>query len=526
MDHRQKSAVEQGSIVEFAGNAPQLRKLLLSALLGLASCVLLLVSVAFAEAHTKGSGVNEDQAGFRQTTGKRPLIIVPGILNIELLNKHSGEKVWPSAGRSSRDDLDLPVNGDPLTSTDDLVPGKAIESTRFLFFTSRVSILGGLLKSLRAPGGYREGNWETPGQDGDQDTFYTFTYDWRRDNVQVSQELFHQLDSLKQKLKRPDLRFNILAVSMGGLIARYTAMYGDADLPTDGTLPPLTWAGAAHMHEIYMLGVPNEGSAEAFAALLNGYSATDGPNKKISFFQKLFFHKLSRVDGLTGLAVFQLMPHGQTLRFLDNDLKPIKIDIYDPADWKRFGWFPSNDPKFRGKFFPDSARHNSVELDELHERLLDRHLAIILRRTKLFHQALDAPLNDYVPIPLVAFLSDCKQTLNAIVVFPGEKGGWVTLTSPKELKGSGGQKISRREVIAAMYADGDGRVTSASAMGDNLLGPRRADYQTMLPIVDGVYACADHRELANDLLVHNNILKRLARKSISVAQNTGVANQK
>jgi lecithin:cholesterol acyltransferase len=524
MKHSQNSV--QASVADSFGKAAQPGKTQPQFIASLVISVFLLSSFGVARANSEKRASPEDQTAVRQTTGKRPLIIVPGILNMELLNKQSGERVWPSARRSSRDDLDLPVNGDPLTSTDDLVPGKAIESTRFLFFTSRVSILGGLLKSLRAPGGYREGNWDTPGPDGAQDTFYTFTYDWRRDNVQVAQELFRQLDSLKQKLKRPDLRFNILAVSMGGLIARYTAMYGDADLPTDGTLPPLTWAGATHINEIYMLGVPNEGSAEAFAALLNGYSATDGPNKKISVFQKLFFHKLSRADGLTGLAVFQLMPHGQTVRFLDNDLKPVKIDIYDPADWKRLGWFPSNDPKFRRKFFPDSASAKSVELGELHERLLDRHLAVILRRTKLFHQALDAPLNDSAPIPLVAFLSDCKQTLNAIVVFADEKRGWVTLTSPKELKRSDGQKISRREVIAAMYVDGDGRVTSASAMGDNLVGPRRADYQTMLPIVDGVYACADHRALANDLLVHNNILKRLSRKSISVAQNTGVENQK
>jgi len=77
-----------------------------------------------------------------------------------------------------------------------------------------------------------------------------------------------------------------------------------------------------------------------------------------------------------------------------------------------------------------------------------------------------------------------------------------------------------------MYAEGDGRVTSASAMGDNLSGPRRSDYQTMLPIVDGVYACADHQGLANNAVVHTNMLKRLVRKSVSLAQNTDEANQR
>ena len=505
----------------------QTRKLQSKVFAGLVSFAILSTLPSSVAANASGSSVRDssEKREITQTTGKRPLIIVPGILNIELLNKHNGEKVWPAARRSSKDDIELPISADPLSSTDNLVPGKAIESTKFLFFTSRITILGGLLRSLRAEGGYREGNWDAPGPGDDQDTFYTFTYDWRRDNVQVAQEFYRKLALLKQKLNRPDLRFNVLAVSMGGLIARYAAMYGDADLPANGATPQLTWAGAAHMNEIYMLGVPNEGSAEAFAALLNGYSATDGPKKKISFFQKLFFHKLTRADGLSGLAVFQLMPHGQTVRFLDNDLRRIKIDIYNPAEWKRLGWFPSHEPKFRRAFFPGSANRKSVEIDELQERLLDRHLAIVLQRTKLFHQALDVPLDKESPVSLVAFLSDCKQTLNAFVVAPDPKGGWITLTSPREIKSSGGNKISRREVTAAMYAEGDGRVTCASALGDNLPGPRGGDYLSMLPIVHGVYTCADHRALANDELVHKNMLKRLSRKPISVAQNGNVASQ-
>ncbi len=40
-----------------------------------------------------------------------------------------------------------------------------------------------------------------------------------------------RIERLKTKLQRPDLKFNVVAHSMGGLIARYAAMYGDADLP-------------------------------------------------------------------------------------------------------------------------------------------------------------------------------------------------------------------------------------------------------------------------------------------------------
>jgi hypothetical protein len=162
-----------------------------------------------------------------------------------------------------------------------------------------------------------------------------FTYDWRRDNIAVAQELIHKLENLKTKLGRPDLRFDILAVSMGGLIARYAAMYGDAE-PSAGRIPSLTWAGAKHINQILMFGVPNYGSAEAFSALLRGYSISDGPGRKWRL-----LNKLSREDALTGFAVFQLMPHGRTIQFLNRDLRPLPLDIYDASTWKRLAWYPS-----------------------------------------------------------------------------------------------------------------------------------------------------------------------------------------
>src|SRR6185295_906685 len=48
----------------------------------------------------------------RARTGKRPLIIIPGILGSQLVNYETGEEVWPSIFRSANDGLSLPVSPD------------------------------------------------------------------------------------------------------------------------------------------------------------------------------------------------------------------------------------------------------------------------------------------------------------------------------------------------------------------------------------------------------------------------------
>ena len=51
-------------------------------------------------------------------------------------------------------------------------------------------------------------------------------------------------------------------------------------------------------------------------------------------------NKLSAEDAVRTPAVFQLMPHRDSVRFLDENLQPLQIDLYDPASWKQYGWSP------------------------------------------------------------------------------------------------------------------------------------------------------------------------------------------
>ena len=407
------------------------------------------------------------------------MIVIPGILGTELINPKTGETVWPSAFRTSQEGL--PISPDLASNRDDLVPGKIVETVRLARVLPEVYVYRDLLEALRHYAGYRNGDWENPPVDGYQDTYYVFAYDWRQDNVKNARELVRRLERLKTKLGRPDLRFNVVAHSMGGLIARYAAMYGDADLPAgDGPIQP-TWRGAAHINKIVMIGVPNEGSADAFATLVEGYSITEGLRRRVPL-----LNKLTKEDAVRTPSVFQLMPHPDAVKFLDENLQPLQIDLYDPATWKQYGWGAIFSPDFRRRYGE-----------------LDVYLAATLRRARRFQQALDSVEGSNSPVTLLAIGGDCEETLNSPVILRDAKQNrWLTLIKPREYRTSTGVKISKKQSIQAMYAPGDGRVTRASLLGEDI--SRYA-----------IFGCDLHGQLQRNKTLQDNALTAIVNEVIN-----------
>ncbi len=450
-------------------------------------------------------------AAARAKTGKRPVIVIPGMLGSQLINSKTGEVEWPSVFRTSKADAILPVSPDLSANRDDLVPGKIVETLRLGSVLPEVYVYRDLLEALRQYGGYREGDWNAPPTDGDQDTFYVFAYDWRRDNVENARELTRRIERLKELLQRPDLRFNVLAHSMGGLIARYAAMYGNNDLPADDISIQPSWSGAAHIHKIIMLGVPNEGSADAFATLLYGYSITEGLRRRVPL-----LNKLTAEDSITSPALFQLLPHSAAARFLDDQLKPIAVDLYDPETWRRFGWSAVNDPEYRKKYAAgkNGVAPRAVVGDPLQN--LDAYFAAVLQRAKRFHEALDAASEIDPPVMLFAVGGDCEETLDAPVLMRDKNNRWVTLIRPQEIRTATGLKIKKREVTAAMYAPGDGRVTRRSLLGEDLAGRRRAGslFDSPLALTYAVFGCDLHGRLQQNATLQDNALTALVSEAI------------
>ncbi len=448
----------------------------------------------------------------RATTGKRPVIIIPGVLGSRLVNSKTGEVIWPSVLRSDDEHSMLPMTPNLAANRDDVVPKGIVETVRLARVLPEVYVYRDLLDALRHFGGYREVDWNSPSDADDRDTFYVFAYDFRRDNVENAQLLERHIRVLKEKLHRPDLRFNILAHSMGGLIARYAAMYGDADLPPDGVQPQPTWAGAADINKIIMLGVPNEGSADAFSTLIDGYSITEGLRRRIPL-----LNKLTAEESITAPSIFQLLPHSKGARFLDENLKPLPIDLYDPAVWKRYGWSPINDNDYRRRYEKrrNESEHSPTSKRSLEE--LDGYLAAVLQRARRFHEALDAISGDRPPVLLLAVGGDCEETLNApIVMRDPKRDRWLTLIRPREYVTSAGQRITRRQATEAMSAPGDGRVTRRSLLGEDLSGNARGGglFDSPLSLTYATFGCDLHGALQKNKTLQDNALTALMSEAL------------
>lgn len=444
----------------------------------------------------------------RERRGKRPLIVIPGILGSQIINRRTGEVVWPSVFRSDVDGLSLPTTPNLEANSDGLEASKIVDVARLAKLAPEVYVYHYLLRALTDFGGYREGDWENPAEGGDRDTFYVFAYDWRRDNVESARLLARRVEALKQKLGRPDLRFNVVAHSMGGLVARYAAMYGDQDLAPEGVAPQPTWAGASFVDKIFMFGTPNAGSMEALSVLLEGYSVTEGLRRRVRL-----LNKLSREDVMTAPSIYQLLPHSAQARFLDDNLRPLKIDLYDPEVWRRYKWSAANDPAFRESYARGVVRGQESPTKPGTLAELDAYFEAVLARARRFHEALDAtqPAADTAPVKLFAFGGDCEETLAAVVVIRDERSGsWSALTRPKSLKTDDGRKLSREEVVRAMYEPGDGRVTRSSLLGLGSAGERAsALYDTPLPLAYAAFACDLHSDLQNNRTLQDNALTLL-----------------
>ena len=437
-------------------------------------CSLLLVAIAFTSAYTQKPA---------QPAPKAPVIIIPGIMGSNLYNKKTDKEVWFKLTRAKDDDIRLPISSNLAANRDLLETRDIIRSVKIASFLPEIEVYERLIFALEERGGYREAKWENPGKNGFQDAFYVFPYDWRLDNVENARLLTRKVETLKKKLKKPNLKFNILAHSMGGLIARYAAMYGDADIPT-GPLQP-SWAGARDFDKIFLLGTPNDGSILALRALLEGHALT-------STLPIPLFQSFTRFDAFTIPSLMELLPSNGGLTIYDENFKPLKLDVYSPATWDEYDWSIWEDPDFTKRFSPEEQANAKP------------YFLAVMQRARKFQEAIRAFRPGKIPISFYLIGGDCKDTPAAAVVLWDEKNKrWDTMIRPHSFTRTDGTRVSEDEVKQKLNAKGDGTVTLQSLVDDLADESVRSQY---LPVSGGMFQCEDHTRLVTSVEIQDKLL--------------------
>ncbi len=425
---------------------------------------------------------------------RNPIILIPGLTGSELKHKVTGERVWFKTLKSKAEDLRLPISTSIDKMHDDLVPGDILREVKIGIFPV-TDIYGGFLRAMEMRAGYREESWKDPSDDGDRNAIYVFAYDWRLDNVANAQRLVRDVEALKRKLKRPDLKFDLVAHSMGGIISRYAAMYGDADLPMGNRKAVPTWAGAKLFDKVILLGTPNEGAAGALGSLLNGYTL-GGFRIDLPFIQDT-----SKFTVFTIPSAYQLLPAPGTLRAFDEKLKPLTIDLYDPKEWTKYGWNAIEDDDFEREF-------TAAE-----QKIASAFFIAALDRAKRLHDALAANSSRAEGVSFFVVGSDCKTALDGIVVYQDGKK-WKTLVKPKDFTRADGSKVTDDELKKVMQSAGDGSVTQRSL--EAVTQSDAAKVASILKSQPAKMVCEDHNKLATNGRIQDYIINVLGGKGSTI----------
>lgn len=433
---------------------------------------------------------------------KHPVIFIPGLTGSELRNPATKERIWFSPFKPRSGKIALTLDADPLKMNDSLVATDAVRSVKVGFVP--FDIYGGFIKSLSARGGYHEEKWDAPTERGADAAVYVFAYDWRKDNVSNARLLIRKIDELRRKLGRPDLKFDIVGHSMGGIVARYAAMYGDTDLPAAGQKPHPTWAGANYFDNVILIGTPNEGAMLSFSSFVNGFEYK-GLRIDLPFFQDTSKYMVFSIP-----AAYQLLPAPGAFRAFDENLKPLNVDLYDPATWKKYGWDITRDPDFVEHF-------TAAE-----RRVADAYFANALSRAKRLHEALAAANGETKGTRFFAVGSDCKAaTPDGVVIYKDRAGAWRTQFDAAGFTRADGTRVADADVAKVVLSPGDSIVAFHSVGATTQ--SKNAGVPSIFAAGPTENICEEHNTQATNRGIQDYVIRILAGITVAPKQLTAVA---
>ncbi len=414
--------------------------------------MLLLLAAACAGTGTEGLVVTP-AAEFRPERAARarePVILIPGTLGSRLYNLDTGEIAWGNfAATVSQlsDDLELPIDRPRVSdNVDRLRAYRVLDRAEILLKegSGEVRFYAEIIDHLSATLGYRPafGRRFFPGQD-----LFVFFYDWRRSNVEAAAQLAEFIASIRRDLGDPNLKFTLLAVSNGGLIARYYLRYGGADVVSDGAVPAAAaGAGARDVRRLICLGTPHRGTIDALSLIHDGYA----PNVLARRYPPATIFSMP--------AAFELLPEPGERTFVGSGGEDVPMDLWDPAVWETCGLsvFDAGEQN-RLKNQIALAAGPGDDRRALFDRAMEQRrawLRRVLAHARRFRAAIEGPPE----VPMTVMLGVTTPTLaRAGLVREGDE--WRLYFRPRVPWG-------RYDPMAeAMFAAGDGVVTRRSGLG-------------------------------------------------------------
>ena len=412
-----------------------------------------------------------------------PVILIHGMMGSRLTDSDSGKEVW--VGKlsnlmfSNYENIALEIDPDSL-----LPKPSPLVTSGLLDTVVGKDFYAGITDTLKSAGGYQYASTGVK-QSASARNYYVFTYDWRQDNVQTVRKLSQFIEQIRLDYDNPELKVDLVAHSMGGLISRYYLRYGEEDTLDDNDFN-VNLSGAQRVRRIILLGTPNLGSVGALHSFIDGV--------------KIGGRTIATETVATMPSAYQLFPHALNDWIVTSSGKPLDRDLFDVNIWRAFQW-SIFDPKVRARII----KNHETEAEGLaYLDLLERYFEKHLERARRFVWSLTVPLPTQ-PYKLIVLGGDCSLTPARILVEEVNGVSEVRLW-PKKIK----RPVATVDYDRIMLEPGDGTVTKSSLLARESLDPSVPRHQWVsFPLNYPIFLCESHTALTGNVNFQDALLHTL-----------------